>query len=631
MTSSSTPATLNEKGWQRWKRGLRELLLHAVIQDRVLQRLYPGVMHFLIFWGVTIQILGTAVNLMQTDLFLPFELPFPRGSAYLWFELTMDLAGGMILLGALMALFRRTVLRPKTLVSRWDDWAAIALLLIIPILGFSAEAFRLNAVQPSWEAWSPIGSLFKSAFASLGVEDTLAVSIHQFVFWSHMIGGLIFIASIPFTKLRHILTGPLNILFRPQKPESTLEPIENIEEAEKLGVGRIEEFTSRALLSFNACVQCGRCEEVCPAYISGIPYSPRSLIYNLRTTFQNSMVSANSKQTQSYLGGTKETAWQCTTCGACLSTCPMFVNPVDSIVEMRRYLTLTTGEVPGSVGEALMGMERRGNPWSMPKESHAPWVKELGVKVLQPGEKTDVLLFIGCAIGYDARSQQAGRAFARLLQEAEVDFAVLGSAEGCCGETARRLGHEYLYQVMAEENIATFEAVDFNRIVTPCAHCFNTLKNEYPQFGGNFQVQHHTEFLMALLNEGKLSLQAINSGEEFSYHDSCYLGRYNQLYSQPRAILDAIPGMKRTEMERTLSNGFCCGGGGGQMWMETDPSTRINHRRLEEAMDTTNAEVVVTACPYCLIMFDDAVRSKGVEEELAIQDIAEVLARTDDS
>jgi Fe-S oxidoreductase len=273
-----------------------------------------------------------------------------------------------------------------------------------------------------------------------------------------------------------------------------------------------------------------------------------------------------------------------------------------------------------------MGMERRGNPWSMPKEQHAPWAKELGIRVLQPGDETDVLLYIGCAFGYDARSQSAGLELGRLLQDAEVDFAILGAAENCCGETARRLGHEYLFQVMAEDNIATFDSVKFKRIVTPCAHCFNTLKNEYPQFGGLYNVQHHTELLSELIAQDRLRLDEKANGATYTYHDSCYLGRYNALYQQPRTALDSIPGIHRSEMPRKLSNGFCCGGGGGQMWMETDPNTRINHRRLDEAMEQSHTDVVVTACPYCLIMFDDAIRSKGVDEKVAVKDIAEVLS-----
>jgi Fe-S oxidoreductase len=253
-------------------------------------------------------------------------------------------------------------------------------------------------------------------------------------------------------------------------------------------------------------------------------------------------------------------------------------------------------------------------------------LKESGVRELAPGDETDILLFVGCAFGYDARSQKAGKEFVNLMQKAQVDFATLGSAEGCCGETARRLGHEYIYQVMAEENVATFESVKFNQIVTPCAHCFNTLKNEYPQLGGNYQVLHHTEYLAQLVASGRLTFSSNGTEETFSYHDSCYLGRYNQIYQQPRDLLGALPEITTLELDRREVDTFCCGGGGGQMWMETDPDTRINQRRLDEVISNGETNKVVTACPYCLIMFDDAIRSQGIGESMEVKDIAEVLA-----
>jgi Fe-S oxidoreductase len=322
----------------------------------------------------------------------------------------------------------------------------------------------------------------------------------------------------------------------------------------------------------------------------------------------------------------KETPWMCTTCGHCVAVCPLFIDPPSAVVDLRRYMTMTTGDVPGSVGEALTQMERRGNPWGIEKSQRAPWVSELGVQVLKPGEETDVLLFVGCAYAYDARSQKAGRELATLLKQAGVDFAVLGDAEGCCGETARRLGHEYLFQTMAKENLATFAGVKFKRMVSACAHCYNTLKNEYPKFGAAFPVQHHTELLAELLQAGKIGgLSAAKDGKTVVLHDSCYLGRLNGIYGEPRAVLDAVPGLQRREMPRNRASGFCCGGGGGGMWMETDPNTRINKRRFEEATQRAGADVIVTACPYCLIMFDDAIRTAGATDKVEVKDLAEVL------
>jgi Fe-S oxidoreductase/nitrate reductase gamma subunit len=613
----------------RWLHAGKELFVHALVQDRVIKKIYPGTMHFLLFWGFTIQIIGTIISLLQFELFTPFIITFPREGIYLGFELIMDIAGIMIILGGLMALFRRVVLRPAFLETRWDDWYALGLVFLLPIVGYFSAGFRIFASQPNWRNWTPVGNLFASMFAAFNIPEQAYDAFHQTFLWSHIGIGLIFVASIPFTKLRHLITGPLNIFFKTERPSAALEPIENIEEAEKLGAGQVDEFPSILMLEFDACVQCGRCEDVCPSTFSGMPYSPRILIRDIRDGVHATLINPNGKEPGALFGDIMESEypWYCTTCGACIEACPLFVNPVDSVIELRRYLTLTTGDIPGAVGEALMGMERRGNPWSMPKENHASYTKELGVKVLQPGDETDVLLYIGCAFGYDTRSQQAGREFVKILQKAEVDFGILGPAEACCGETARRLGHEYLFQVMAEENIATFETIKFNRLVTPCAHCFNTLKNEYPQFGGNYQVLHHTELLAELLEEGRIKLKENREDGIISYHDSCYLGRYNRIYDDPRTILNSIPDLELSEMPRSKQDCFCCGGGGGHMWMEIDPATRINHRRLKEVMEDAHADTVVTACPYCLIMFEDAITSKGVGDAVNAMDISEIISK----
>jgi Fe-S oxidoreductase/nitrate reductase gamma subunit len=613
---------------QSWTRGSRELLYHALVQDRVLQKVYPGIMHFLLFWGFVIQIVGTIIAILQYPLFVPFTITFPQNTAYLGYEFIMDFAGIMILVGGLMAVFRRLVMRPKYLENRWDDWYALILIFTLAILGFCAAGFRIMVTQPEWRTWAPIGNLFAAFFASLNFGEQFHDAIHQTYFWSHIVVGLVFLGSIPFTKLRHMVTGPLKIFLQPDRPTGALEPIENIEEVEKLGAGQVDEFAPILMLDFDACVQCGRCEDVCPSTFSEMPYSPRVLIRDIRDAVHTSMINPNGKNPAAIFDDVmdKEYPWYCTTCGACIEACPLFVNPVDSVYELRRYLTLTTGEIPGAVGEALMGMERRGNPWSMPKENHAPYAKELGVRVLQPGEQVETLLYLGCAFGYDTRSQQAGRELIKILQAGEVDFGILGQAEACCGETARRLGHEYLFQVMAEENITTFGSISFERIVTPCAHCFNTLKNEYPQFGGNYEVIHHTELLSQLLSDSQIKVRESADHHHFTFHDSCYLGRYNQIYEDPRKALRSITNLEIREMERKKENGFCCGGGGGHMWMEIDPDTRINHRRLDEAVNQVQADTIITACPYCLIMFEDAISSKGIGETVRAMDISEVIS-----
>ncbi len=605
-----------------------DLLVNVLGQARVLRKAYPGLMHLLIFWGVSLQIVGTIINILQMGLFFPFTAPeFLKGNAYLIYELTMDLAGVAILLGVLMAASRRFVLRPKTLETRWDDVYALVLLASIPLVGFTMEGFRLVSTNPPWAAWSPVGNMIANGLRSAGISPETAASIHPYFFWAHFTLGLTLFASIPFTKLRHLFITPLNILTRPHRPASSLQKIENLEEAEVLGVGKVQEFSAWQLISFDACLRCGRCEEACPAFNSGMAYSPRQLIQTLRRVTHETLITPNGKPDGELSETLSESMiWSCTTCGACVTRCPAFVNPIDEVIDLRRYATLTTGKLPKSAADALRNFERQGNPWGMPAEDRSLWAEGLGVRELAPGDETDVLLFLGCAFAYDERNKKVAQSFARLLQRLGVDFGILGIDETCCGETARRLGHEYLFQVFAEQNIQMFNQIKFKRIVTQCPHCFNTLKNEYPQMGGNFTVLHYTELLHELrIPWSILDRDGKGTFQKVTYHDSCYLGRYNQIYEAPRRLLQQAK-VHLKEMPRHHENSFCCGGGGGQMWMETDAETRINHHRLQDALKI-QADTVATACPYCLLMFDDAIRSKGLGENLKVFDIAEILER----
>jgi len=615
QANSSVPANwlIRSISWLKEHRSnFSDLVVHAIAQVRIYKKAYVGVMHALIFWGVTIQVVGTAINLMQMKLFTPFELTnFPRDYAYLLYELIMDLAGVAILLGVAMAALRRFIWKPKTLDTQWDDVYALVILTLIPLAGFTTEAFRLIANPVEWANWSPFGNLWAKVLAAFGLSANAAANLHDAFFWVHVGLGLTFAATIPFTKLRHLVLVPVNVFFRPRKKEGELTKIENIEEAEILGVGTIDQFSSAQLLTFETCVRCGRCEEACPATFSGMPYSPKKLIQTLRASMTQTLIYGNGNGTHELLGEVlpEDFPWYCTTCGACLKKCPTFVNPIDEIIDLRRYQVLTTGNVQKSVSDVMRNLERQGNPWGMPAEDRVAWAQGLDIHELAPGEETDVLLFLGCAFAYDDRNKKVAQAFVRLLQKAGVEFATLGLDEACCGETARRMGHEYLFQVFAQQNIETFSKVKFNRIVTQCPHCFNTLKNEYPQFGGNYEVLHYTEFLAQLnLPWEKISPNGDTDLQKVAYHDSCYLGRYNDVYQQPRQLLKNA-NIDTVELARRYENSFCCGGGGGQMWLETDAETRINHRRLEEVINA-KASCVATACPYCLNMFDDAIRSK---------------------
>jgi Fe-S oxidoreductase/nitrate reductase gamma subunit len=615
------------------KAPITDFFLHGLLQLRIWKKIYPGIMHLLIFWGVTIQVIGTAINLMQMALFTPFALEnFPRNGWYFFYEFIMDLAGVFILVGVGMALYRRLVMKPDYLGYAWDDWYALILLTLLPLAGFTTEAMRLIAADPPWARYSFAGSVFAGLYRALGVTPESAFGWQQTFVLIHIFLGVTFVASIPFTKFRHLIFAPLNILRQPRRTMGALEKVEDIEETELLGVGKITEFNSQQLLSFDACLRCGRCEDVCPCTNSGMAYSPRLLITDLRDAMLKSLIAPSGNGNEhgeveipelvDHTFGEHD-LWSCTTCGACLTRCPAFINPPEQVVDLRRYQVLMMGNMPKSVGDTLRNMERQGNPWGMPPENRLNWAEGLEIRELAPGDEVDVLLYVGCAAAFDERNKKVVQAFVRLLRKAEVDFGVLGFDEACCGETARRMGHEYIFQVMAEQNIEIFNEIQFQRIVTTCPHCFNTLKNEYPQMGGEYEVLHYSEMLRDLIANGMLSANGQQNGSTIAYHDSCYLGRYNDIYKAPREILDNA-GTNRVELSRKGENSFCCGGGGGMMWMETDPNTRINNRRLQDALDA-KVDTVATACPYCLTMFDDAIRSKAVGEQVQVLDIVEVL------
>lgn len=618
MTTTDTRIT---KSWSR----VGDLFVYALGQIRTIKKTYPGIMHLLIFWGVIIQILGTAIKIMQMGLFVPFTWPLFSQSVYLWYELIMDLAGAAILLGVLMAVIRRWIIKPHFMKNSWDDWYALLLLSLIPIVGFITEGLRLYSLQPEWANWSPIGNFTAGVIGSISISSRTADLIHPFFFFGHICLGLIFAGSIPFTKLRHMIFTPIHIFQKTDRPAGELVAIEDIMDAEVLGTSAIDEFSSLDLLSFDACLQCGRCEEVCPASISGMSYSPRELLLILREDMAGSLISPENGSDLSLNSDLfkEEFLWSCTTCGHCLDVCPAFIRPPEQVIDIRRAQVLMTGEVPQTVGETLRNFERQGNPWGMPAPSRFSWADGLDVRVISPGEKVDVLFYVGCAGAFDDRNKKVTRAFLEILTKLSIDYGVLGEAEMCCGETSRRMGNEYLFQVAAEENISLLSEYQFNKIVTLCPHGLNTFRNEYPKFGGNFQVLHASEFLAEIIKKKDFNTSSGIDYGRLTFHDSCYLGRYNNVYTQPRELLKDA-NLSPLEMEASQEKSFCCGGGGGAMWLETDADTRINQHRLQHALDI-NADTITTACPFCLIMFDDALRSKGLTEQIQVYDLVEIL------
>jgi Fe-S oxidoreductase/nitrate reductase gamma subunit len=613
-----------DKPWSR----ITDVLIYGLGQVRTVMKIYPGIMHLLIFWGVLIQIIGTAIKIMQMGLFVPFTWPLFSEGVYFAYELIMDLAGVSILLGVLMALIRRWIIKPAFMENSWDDFYALILLGLIPIVGYLTEGLRILVWKPAWAAWAPIGNWVYEILANTSLTVAQADLIHPYFFIFHVGLGLLLAASVPFTKMRHMLFTPIHIFLKSDRSTGKLDSIADIMNAEVLGTTTINEFSSLNLLAFDACLQCGRCEEVCPATNSGMAYSPRTLLLMLREGMAEGMLATDGKADTSLNPKLldEEYLWACTTCGHCLDVCPAFIRPPEQVIDIRRAQVLMTGEIPQTIGETLRNFERQGNPWGMPGQNRMAWAEGLDVKILSPGDEVEVLYYVGCAGAFDDRNTQVTRAFIEILNKLGVDYGVLGDAEMCCGETARRMGNEYLFQVAAEENIALFAEYKFKKIVTLCPHGLNTIKSEYPEFGGEYQVQHAAEFLAEHLAELKFKDGVGADLGRLTFHDSCYLGRYNQVYDQPRQLLEEA-NHTPLEMNASRQDSFCCGGGGGAMWMETAADTRVNHHRLMQAMEL-NPNTIVTSCPYCMIMFDDALRSKGMTEQVQVLDLVEVLNRS---
>jgi Fe-S oxidoreductase/nitrate reductase gamma subunit len=619
--------TANHRISHPWKR-IKDVLVYALGQARTVDKIYPGFMHLMIFWGVIIQIIGTAIKIMQMGLFVPFTWPLFSQPVYFGYELIMDLAGVAIILGVLMAAFRRAVIRPSYLKTSWSDVYTLVLLFLLPAVGFVTESFRLMAFDPAWDEWSFFGAVLADLLGSTGLTAASANAAHPYLFWVHAGLGLVFAASIPFTKLRHLFTTPAHIFFKTDRSLGELETIDDLMGADVLGAAAVKDFSSRDLLAFDACLQCGRCEAVCPPTIAGVGYSPRTLVVDLWDEMTAEMVTAqgNPEEQLPDLLRSEEFLWACTTCGACLDACPAFIRPPEHVVDIRRSQVLMTGDMPGMVGETLRNYERQGNPWGFPAPDRTGWIGELEVPVLNPGDEVEVLFYVGCAGSYDDRNQQVTRSFVSLLNKLDVSYGILGDQEKCCGETPRRMGNEYLFQMFAEENIALFDQYSFERIVTLCPHGLNTIQHEYPRFGGEYLVQHGVEYLQEILPENKFSPK-IDLGT-LTVHDSCYLGRYNQIYDQPRDLLEQA-GQQVQELKETRADSYCCGGGGGAMWLETDADTRVNQTRLDQIL-AVDANTVSTNCPFCLIMLDDAVRVRGITEQVQILDLMEILDRSFD-
>ena len=590
--------------------------------------------------------LGHAFMAWGFFLFVPFYLLFiiigggfgleetmEHTRFFFYYTWIMDIAAPFIVLGALWGIIRRYIIRPPRLKGEQTAEAMVILVsvLIHPMTHLFKEATSIALGNPPvglGATLPPISSALSQLFANSSTASIQTANVA--FFWAHWIIVLFVLVYIAYSRYLHVVASIFNVFLQSPPPKGALRPID-LEKAESFGVSKITDFTWKQLLDLYSCVIYSQCQEVCPAYASGKELNPKTLIDNLKKHLLEVgpvlVKGGNGDSPSKALIGeviTPEVIWACTTCRACQQVCPVAIEHVDKIIDMRRNLVMEQASMPETAEGALRSIEDRGHPWRGTTLSRTDWAEGLDIKVLADDKDVDILFWVGCSYALEERSTKVAQAMARLLKAAGVNFGILGAEESCCGEPARRLGNEYLFQMQAAKNIEILKNYGVKRIVTACPHGYNTIKNEYPQFGGNFEVIHHTELIAQLLKEGKLK---VNKGrnELVTYHDACYLGRYNDIYQPPRQIIKSIPGLKMVEMERHGQNSFCCGGGGGHMWLEEHEGRRINELRTEQAIET-KAQIVVTACSFCLQMFDDGIKSKAAEEQLKVMDIAELLA-----
>ena len=609
---------------------IRTTIVDFLAHRRFLRDPYPGMMHLILFWGFVILLLASGV-----DAFTHYITGHIIGTPYLWFKLIVNIAGLLALIGIIMAAFRRYILRPKRLNTLLDDDIGIALIAAMLITGFMVEGLRQTATEltlhPDWAPWSAGGYVLAKAFAGMSQDSLLFW--HRLLWWFHsaLVIGAIIYSGLAFSKLQHIVVSPLNTFFRSLGPVGVPASI-NIEnaESEPLGVGAIKDFTWKQLLDLDACTNCGRCQDACPAWATGKPLSPRKVVQDLKV---HMLKAADNQANQpdivpTLVGEAPNEAeiWACTTCGACQETCPVYVEHIVKIIDLRRNLVLAQSKMPETAQLMLRNMQSRGHPWAgiQSLRLRGDWTSGLELKILAEGDNVNTLFWVGCTGALAERNVAATLSMTKVLKAAGVGFGVLGEAETCCGDPARRAGYEFQFQIMAEQNIEIFKSYNIKEIITLCPHCYNTIKNEYPKYGGAFKVVHYTQLIADFIGQGKLKLtRELNS--RITYHDPCYLGRYNGVYLEPRRILRAIPETKVEEMERSRNTGFCCGGGGGHMWIEEQPgSTKINQMRLEDVVKT-GADTIVTACPYCLQMFEESIEHKEMKDSLKARDLVELV------
>lgn len=597
---------------------LRSLLIHVAAHGRLLVDRVAGAYHLALFWGFVFLLIGTIVVFIQADL----RLPIMRGAFYLYFQsLALDLMGAAATAAVAAALAMRYLVKsPRLRRGLLSDGLILWLLWAILVTGFLVEGLRIAGTADRWGSWSPVGYQISALVGVVGMSPTTIRFSHAGLWWFHFALSMVFIAYIPRSKLFHLLLAPANVYLRPLADAGSPHLVD-FEKVERFGASTFSELTWKDLFDLDVCTECGRCTAVCPASTTGKLLSPMQVVLDLRDD-----MSRTGGTSGPVLAGQvvqAEALWGCTTCLACMEACPVFIEHVPKIIEMRRYLAMEEAVVPDLMGEALRSLEARGHPFRGAGIARTAWAAGVEVKMLPRGEGAEWLLWVGCAAALNERNHSTLRALVRVLHGAGVDLTILGEEETCTGDPARAMGNEYLFQTLARQNIETLDRHSVKKIVTICPHCYNTFKHTYPQMGGRYEVWHHTQLLAHLVETGRIAPTA-STDAVVAFHDPCYLGRHNGEYAAPRRVLRAIPGVRAVEMSQRRENGFCCGAGGGLYWSEDRTGQRINHARTDQAV-ASGAQIVATACPFCMLMLEDGVAAR--ESAVRPLDVAELLDR----
>jgi len=608
---------------------------HLIVQEcqfkNITRKDRAGIGHLFMVWGFLLFVIYYFFFIVIASGF-GISDAMEHNVVYGIYTWVMDIVAPFIVIGALWGIIRRYLVNPSRLEGQrtWEALLILITVLIHPVTHVGKIATQIAAGQPPASlgiATPPIST----AMSNLYTNAASVQMWHNAWFWSHWVFVLFVLAIIGYTRYSHMIAAIFNDLLRSEPPKGMLSPI-NLKDPATFGVSRVDGFTRKQLLDVYACVVCGYCQEVCPATSTDKPLNPRLIIRDIKTNLlKNGPLLLKKKEPKLALIGdgqegsvSEDALWACTTCGACMEVCPVYIEHVPKIVDMRRDLVQEQSKFPEELNNLFQNMRQRSNPWGIAPTDRAKWAAGIEAKPFEAG-KTDYLFYVGCAGAFDARARQVTLAIARILDAAGISWGILGTDEKCCGDSLRRLGYEFIYDRMVKENIKIFQEKGVEKIITGCPHCFSTLKNDYRQYDVEWEVIHHTELVDRLLKEGKLKLNGSQDLGKVVFHDSCYLGRYNEIYEAPREAIATATGQAPSEMERHHNMGFCCGAGGGRMWMEESIGKRINIARVEEALKE-DPETICACCPYCITMFEDGLKDKKAADKVKVLDLAEIVA-----